>query len=157
MEGDWKTADRILGDEESRHFLVRCSITENCETMLHVAVSSEQPVFVQKLVDIMQIVDLGLQNKNGNTALGLAAITGNTQIAKILVNNGNLGLLTMENKKQMIPLYIAALYGKHDMVSYLYDETNRHAWTDKDKRWVYLKCVEADLFGMYFDDFPLSN
>ncbi|PWA81656.1 Ankyrin repeat-containing protein [Artemisia annua] len=148
MEGNWQTADRTLGDHESRHILIRCSITENCETMLHIAVSSEHPIFVQKLVDIMRKEDLGLQNLNGNTALGLAAITGNTQIASILVNNGNRDLLTMENKKQMIPLYIAALYGKHDMVSYLYDETNLQTWTDKDKRWVYLKCVEADLFDI---------
>ncbi|PWA36428.1 Ankyrin repeat-containing protein [Artemisia annua] len=86
MTGDWKAADRILGDEESRQFLVRCSITENYETMLHVAVSSEQPVFVQKLVDIIQIANLGLQNNNGNTTLGLAAITGNTQIATFITN-----------------------------------------------------------------------
>nr|GEV40548.1 hypothetical protein [Tanacetum cinerariifolium] len=146
MEGDWQTAENTLRDHESRRStLLRCSITENCETMLHIAVSSEHPIFVQNLVNIMPNADLGLLNLNGNTALGLAAITGNIKIAKILVN-GNRGLLTMENKKGMIPLYIAVLYGKQGMVSYLYDETNSNPWTDKDKKWVYPKCVEADLF-----------
>ncbi|GJQ95689.1 apoptosis inhibitor 5-like protein API5 isoform X1 [Tanacetum coccineum] len=60
-------------------------------------------------------------------------------------NKTNRGLLTLNNKKQTIPLYIDALYGKHDMVSHLYDETNSHARTYKDKRRVYMKCVEADL------------
>ncbi|GKB80838.1 ankyrin repeat-containing protein [Tanacetum coccineum] len=123
--------------------------------MLHVAVSSEHPVFMQKLVNIMQTEDLKLQNRIGNTALGLAAITGNTQIASILLN-GNRGLLTMENKKEMIPLYIAVLYGKRDMVNYLYNETNGHEWTEQNKKWVYVKCVEADLFGEKFICIPVS-
>nr|GEX94962.1 ankyrin repeat-containing protein [Tanacetum cinerariifolium] len=150
MEGDWQSTDTILGVEESdRCKRIRCSITENCETMLHVAVSSEHHIFVQKLVDIMQREDWWLQNRIGNTALGLAAITGNTNIARILVDK-NRYLLTIRNKQKTIPLYIAVLYGKRDMVNYLYNETNRHEWTDQNKKWVYVKCVEADLFGKYF-------
>ena len=47
-------------------------------------------------------------------------------------------------------IYKAASCGKRDMVDLLYTEsqqmTSEH-WTDEDRGLVYVKCVEADLFG----------
>lgn len=147
MEGDWKTAKSILErPDQDCSRLVRCSITDNSETALHVAASAQSTEFVQNLVGEMQRADLEIQNENGNTALCLAATSGNVDIARIMVDM-NPDLLTIRNRQNVIPLYIAALYGKRDMVNYLYNETNKHEWTDQNKLWVYQKCVEADLFG----------
>lgn len=146
IKGDWIAAEAILRHDQAH--LVKCSITDNCETMLHVAASTQNTFFVQNLVDMMQPDDLKNQNSYGNTALCLAAITGNNNIARILVNK-NQNLLTMRNASNIIPLYIAVLYGKRDMVDYLYNETNKLQVTYENIKWVCLKCVEVDLFGKY--------
>ncbi|PWA39129.1 Ankyrin repeat-containing protein [Artemisia annua] len=150
IKGEWDVALGILertDQDQDYTYLVRCSITDHCETALHVAASAQNTSVVRNLVHKMQIEDLRYQNLAGNTALCLAAMTGNVEIATIMVGLDP-NLLTISNKNGMIPLYIAALYGKRDMVNYLYDETNRQEWTDQNKTWVYVKCVEADLFDI---------
>ncbi|XP_076881863.1 uncharacterized protein LOC143530123 [Bidens hawaiensis] len=106
--------------------------------------------FVRQLVSKMSKEDLKLQNKNSNTALCLAAAGGNVSIAKILVKK-NPGLVDICGSKNMLPLYIAALYRKYEMVSYLYEKSNMMdgglVWTDQNHNWVLVKCVEADFFG----------
>ncbi|KAM0054124.1 putative ankyrin repeat-containing domain-containing protein [Helianthus debilis subsp. tardiflorus] len=102
--------------------------------------------FVTKLVNMMNPDDLELQNRKGNTALCLAAAAGNIEIAKILVQR-NRKLLDIPGSNGSMPLYIASLYGKHDMVRYLdgiSDHMNGGIWTHMNRGWVLLKCVEAD-------------
>ncbi|PWA84044.1 Ankyrin repeat-containing protein [Artemisia annua] len=147
IKGDWNAALVIL---EGRDHLVKCSITYNCETMLHVATSAQNVNFVKNLVAKMQDTDLEYHNKlTGNTALGLAAITGNIEIAETMVAR-NPNLLTILTGHDVIPLYMAALHGHRDMVSYLYNQMKNYdcKWTDTHKRWVYVKCVDSDLFGI---------
>ncbi|KAJ0735454.1 putative ankyrin repeat-containing domain-containing protein [Helianthus annuus] len=96
--------------------------------------------------------DLELQNKSGNTALCLAALAGNKKLSEILVNS-NRGLLTIPGSSGMMPLYMAALFGNHDTVKYLYDNSQKMTgdyWTSQNRGWVLSKCIEADLFGKYF-------
>ncbi|KVH99818.1 Ankyrin repeat-containing protein [Cynara cardunculus var. scolymus] len=125
ITGDWKTAKTIL---QTKRDLVRYSITEQCETALHVAASAqrntESTEFVQNLVRMMEKEDLVLQNNTGNTALCLAAAAGNVEIAEIMVNI-NEDLLIIPNRKEMMPLYVAALFRNHDMVKYLYESSRK--------------------------------
>ncbi|KAJ9553234.1 hypothetical protein OSB04_017279 [Centaurea solstitialis] len=150
IRGDWKAAKAIL---DKKPELVRFSITENHETPLHVAASARRTKrveeFVENLVAMMTKEDLELQNKSYNTALCLAAAAGNVKMVKIMVNK-NPTLLTIPGSEQMMPLYMAALFGDHDMVKYLYDNSNLDddGWTDKNRRWLLLKCVESDLFDI---------
>lgn len=149
-KGDWDAALRILqNSDKDNKYLVRCSITDNYETALHVAASAQRTSFVQNLVGKMQNEDLLYQNINGNTALCLTAITGNVKIARIMVEL-NRGLLTICNNSRMTPLYLAALYGKRDMVSYLYSEMKRFGILvpAQNIKWVFTKCVETDLFDI---------
>ncbi|KAI3512211.1 hypothetical protein L1887_19496 [Cichorium endivia] len=149
MNADWKTAEHIIGSPE---YILRYSITENCETALHVAASAQSNTdsidFVRHLVDKMSRADLQLQNKNGNTALCLAAAAGNVEIARIMVTK-NRDLPTIPNGEKMMPLYIAVLFGNLEMVHYLYEESqqmNGPGWTQMNRSWVFLKSVELDLF-----------
>ncbi|KAL4560361.1 hypothetical protein LXL04_032511 [Taraxacum kok-saghyz] len=150
MKADWETANHIIGSPE---YILRYSITENCETALHVAASAQKSnnnsiEFVQNLVDRMSRADLQLQNKNGNTALCLAAAAGNVEIAKIMVTR-NRDLPTIPNGEKMMPLYIAVLFGNVEMVHYLYEESQHMdgpGWTSINRSWVFLKCIELDLF-----------
>ncbi|PWA84042.1 Ankyrin repeat-containing protein [Artemisia annua] len=158
FKGEWDVALGILerADQgQDYSYLLRYSITDNCETALHVAASAQNTSFVRNLVDKMKIENLRYyQNLNGNTALCLAAMTGNVEIAKIMVDSDR-DLLTICNKNHVIPLYIAALYGKRDMVTYLYNETNRDEWTYMNNKWVFTKCVEADLFDIALNIFKM--
>ncbi|MFS8021091.1 putative ankyrin repeat-containing domain-containing protein [Helianthus anomalus] len=149
IKGNWKSANLILSKQEK---LVRCSITENCETALHIAVSAQNTKCVEELLKIMKKEDLELQNNHGNTVLCLAAAAGNRTLAEMLVN-ANKKLLKIPNINNMMPLYIAALFRNHDTVEYLYDNfpkmVDKHGWTDDTRRWVLLECINTDFCGKY--------
>ncbi|KAI7755477.1 hypothetical protein M8C21_024340 [Ambrosia artemisiifolia] len=151
MKGDWKAVEPIL--TEKGH-LVRAAITENEETLLHVAASAESTKaveeFVKNLVKLMEIPDLELQNKNYDTALSLAAAAGNIETAKTMVGKDP-ALTELPNNKNVLPLYMAALFAKADMVRYLYGLSKKMAgdfWTHDNRGWVLQKCVEADIFDV---------
>ncbi|KAJ0829856.1 putative ankyrin repeat-containing domain, PGG domain, ankyrin repeat-containing domain superfamily [Helianthus annuus] len=157
VKGNWEAARAIIG----RHGddVTGCSITENYETALHIAASSKGTKlmvdFVTNLVKRMNPRDLQFQNRKGNTALCLAAASGNIGIAKILVERNRDLLDIPGHHGTMLPLYIASLYRKHDMVRYLYGISDRMRgvnWTDRNRGWVLLKCVEAD-----FHDFTVIH
>ncbi|KAL8251469.1 hypothetical protein R6Q59_035162 [Mikania micrantha] len=152
IKGNWEVVKSIL---EKNSELVRYSITENHETALHIAASADKTKrmqdFVKNLVDMMETTDLELQNSSSNTALSLAAAAGNVEMAKILLEK-NPALLTIPGSQQMMPLYMAALFGNHAMADYLYSKSKGlldDGWNSQNRGWLLLKCVEADLFGMH--------
>ncbi|KAK9062041.1 hypothetical protein SSX86_019225 [Deinandra increscens subsp. villosa] len=152
---DWKAAKAIF-DEYPKMELVRCSITENGETALHVAASAKGhkhvDEFVENLVGEMTNDDLELQNLNHNTAFYLAVVAGNIKAIKIMLGR-NKSLLTIAGSKKgtMMPLYTAALFGNEDVVKYLYNNSKKlcdDGWTDEKRGWLLLKCVENDMFDV---------
>lgn len=99
---------------------------------------------------MMDKADLTLQNEEGNTAFCLSAMAGNTKMAEYMVAM-NQELLTIHGCGNMMPLYLAVVDGKHDMVNYLYDkskQTPNDCWMDDDLNNIILQCIEADLFSM---------
>ncbi|KAI3669091.1 hypothetical protein L6452_40314 [Arctium lappa] len=147
LTGDWKVAKAIIDIHPE---LVRFSITENYETVLHVAVLGKSYLFVEYLVRLMETKDLELQNRNGQTALYLAATGQDVRRAKLLVKK-NKKLLDIPDNQGMMPLYMAALFRNHDMVTYLYRNSQKmtgELWTPKNRGWVLVKCVQADLFDI---------
>lgn len=151
LKGDWKTAQELFKNKPE---LVRCSITENNETALHVAASANRTKrmqeFVENLVKLMDKKDLELQNNSSNTALCLAAAAGNVEMVEIMVKK-NPALLIIPGSQQMMPLYMAALFGERKVVQFLYDRSQMlrdDGWTSQNRGWLLLKCVEADLFDI---------
>ncbi|KAK1410509.1 hypothetical protein QVD17_37046 [Tagetes erecta] len=151
---NWKAAKAILDNKPE---LVRCSITENGETPLHVASSAKgdpkrEKEFVKNLVDMMGEKDLELQNRNYNTALYLAAVTGNLEIVKILVRANSKLLKIPGAYGQMMPLYVAVLFGNKDVADYIYEESrilsNKDGWNPQNLGWLVEKCVENNMFDM---------
>ncbi|KAJ0814895.1 putative ankyrin repeat-containing domain, major facilitator superfamily domain, PGG [Helianthus annuus] len=144
IKGNWKSANVILSKQEK---LVRCSITENWETALHIAVSVQNISCVEELLKIMKEEDLELQNKDGNTVLSFAASAGNRTLAEMLVN-ANENLLNIPNGRNMMPLHMATIFRKHDTMEYLYDNSPKMAdedgWTDVTRRWFLTECIDAD-------------
>ncbi|XP_076902913.1 uncharacterized protein LOC143557815 [Bidens hawaiensis] len=151
---DWPAAKAIL-DKNPNIELVRYSITENGETALHVAASAKGPKhaeeFVKNLVGLMRKEDLELENENFNTALYLAAATGNIETVKIMVKENRALLIIPGGQGQMMPLYAAALFENYDVVRYLYKNSKElcdDGWTDQNRGWLLEKCVEADMFDI---------
>nr|GEW76564.1 hypothetical protein [Tanacetum cinerariifolium] len=162
ITGDWEAAIGIL---TIRPFLVWYCINENWETPLHVAAAAQDTKFVENLVHSMEPHLLQLQNKQGNTALCLAAAAGNVQVAKIMVEK-NPQLLVLSSHSQntgmppgfhpifyqdLKPLFLASLFGKRDMVTYLYDKSQELAGfyiAYKGWDWIFLKCIEAELYDV---------
>ncbi|KAI7739889.1 hypothetical protein M8C21_026813, partial [Ambrosia artemisiifolia] len=149
---NWKVANAIF-DQNKDMKLLTSSITRHGDTSLHIAAKTEGnkhvDKFVREMVKRMTKVDLELQNSNGNTALYLAAAAGNTRAVQIMVEK-NRALLTIAGSNgSMMPLYVAALYGKKDTVKYLYDNSNNlcdDGWTPQNRGWLLLRCVENDIF-----------
>ncbi|GJX86912.1 ankyrin repeat-containing protein [Tanacetum coccineum] len=148
INGDRETAKIIIGNHPE---VVRCSISENCDTALHIAASTKTTYLVERyvknLVMLMTREDLELQNKSGNTALCLAAVTGNIKSAMAMVNK-NWDLLDIACSCKMLPLYLASLFGQSEMVHYLYNfkGMTTEAWTNQYRGWVLEKCVDANIF-----------
>ncbi|GKE52744.1 ankyrin repeat-containing domain, PGG domain protein [Tanacetum coccineum] len=154
VKHDWRTAKIILDKTPE---LVRYSITENGDTTLHVATSASRSKqverFVEHLVDFMSKEDLALQNKNHDTALYLAATAGNIETVKIIVEKNKDLLSIRGGGGQLMPLYAAALFGKYEVVKYMYDNSSELCdvgWTPLNRGWLLEKCVENDMFGKYF-------
>ncbi|PWA85570.1 ankyrin repeat-containing domain, PGG domain protein [Artemisia annua] len=158
---DWKEAEKILTNKDNEELgLVRCSITENEETALHVAASANVPrkveKFVENLMKLMTKEDLELENANYNTALYLAAADGNFETVKIMMEKND-KLLSIPgggsqySKPELMPIYAAALFGNHELARYMYDKSNdltEGCWTDKTRCWLLEKCVDNNMFGM---------
>ncbi|KAJ0703577.1 putative ankyrin repeat-containing domain, PGG domain, ankyrin repeat-containing domain superfamily [Helianthus annuus] len=159
MKCDWNAAKAIFDQHPD---WVRCSISENGETALHFASSKKQSKhvenFVKKLVNIMDPEDLELENKYFSTALYTAAVAGNIETVKIMVDK-NKKLLTImggntDAKLRMMPLHAAALVGNHEVVKYLYENSNHLSgenWDVKTRSWLLEKCVEGDMFDVALD------
>ncbi|KAI3816347.1 hypothetical protein L1987_16040 [Smallanthus sonchifolius] len=94
--------------------------------------------------------DLALRNRDGNTALCLAAIAGNAGMAKIMVWK-NRGLPKIRGRDNMLPLHLAAFYGNRDMVTYLYAQSgimnDIEHWTNAKRDVILLKCIQAGILG----------
>ncbi|KAK9076092.1 hypothetical protein SSX86_004425 [Deinandra increscens subsp. villosa] len=128
ITGDLKAARNILEDHPN---YVNYSINENKETPLHVAVAGRAAAgrsdkFVSYLVDMMSKVDLELQNRNGNTAFCVAAISGKVGVIEIMF------------KKNPALLIFAVL---------MLDRTMRDSWTDDSMDEVLMKCIQANIFA----------
>ncbi|KAM0022169.1 putative ankyrin repeat-containing domain, PGG domain, ankyrin repeat-containing domain superfamily [Helianthus debilis subsp. tardiflorus] len=159
MKCDWDAAKAIFDQHPD---WVRCSIAKEGETALHFASSKKQSKhvenFVKNLVDMMEPGDLELETVSFSTALYTAAVAGNIETVKIMVEK-NENLLTImggnaDAKLRMMPLHAAALVGNHEVVKYLYENSNDlngENWDDKTRSWLLEKCVEGDMFDVALD------
>ncbi|KAK9080186.1 hypothetical protein SSX86_001861 [Deinandra increscens subsp. villosa] len=151
IKGDWKAAKVILDNQPD---LIHFAITQTYDTLLHIAAAEEMTdslkEFVINIVELMDEKDLELQNKSDNTALSLAAMAGNVKTASIILKK-NPALANIRGNNGMMPLYMAALFAKADMVRYLYDiskQMQRDLWSNDDWGLIVQKCVEVDIFDV---------
>ncbi|XP_050261946.1 ankyrin repeat-containing protein ITN1-like isoform X3 [Quercus robur] len=143
IKGDWKVAKDVIDKYPG---IVRVAITRKWETALHIAAAAKRTAFVKELVERMNDVDLALKNKDGNTAICFAAASGIVEIAMIMVEK-NKNLPMIQGNKGMRPIYMAALFGHRNMVSYLYPVTNFGSLAREEQISLFLGTISADLYG----------
>ncbi|KAK2986182.1 hypothetical protein RJ640_006217, partial [Escallonia rubra] len=117
---DWETASTIIEKEPDA---VRAIVTGFEETALIVAVrSKKRNAFVEKLLEKMSLPDVALPEKAGSTALHIAALVGNIEAAEMLVGKDP-KLPNVGDINKSLPIHRAALYGRREMVLYLFTVT----------------------------------
>ncbi|KAF5938166.1 hypothetical protein HYC85_025672 [Camellia sinensis] len=147
LKDDWNAAKGVI---EIFPTVVRSSITQGCETALHIAAAAKRIHFVEELVGRMNREDLELLNSNGNTALCFATAAGTVRIAEVMINK-NERLPMIRGSQGMTPLYMAALLGHSDMVWYLYKKTKSEDLSDDDRIGILNTCVSTDLYDVALD------
>ncbi|KNA17448.1 hypothetical protein SOVF_079710 [Spinacia oleracea] len=119
VRGEWNEARKFLDDDPDA---LTAKITIASETALHIAVGTGKDLeFAEKLIRRMSPEDLALTDQNGETALSVAAVVGNIEAAKLLVNK-NPDLPNVSGKSGL-PIHRAAQYGQKTMIWYLLDVT----------------------------------
>ncbi|XP_024159744.2 uncharacterized protein LOC112167022 isoform X4 [Rosa chinensis] len=146
LKGDWEAAELILKKDRSK--LPRASISRRYETVLHVAARTSHIHFVEKLVSMMEVEDLALQDIDGNTALCIAAAAGSLDIVQILIQK-NKSLLTIRGGKDMAPAYMAAVSGQSEMACYLYYESKKML-EKTDRENFFFSCINNCLYDLAF-------
>nr|XP_023881971.1 ankyrin repeat-containing protein At5g02620-like [Quercus suber]XP_023881972.1 ankyrin repeat-containing protein At5g02620-like [Quercus suber] len=144
IKGDWKAAKDVINKDRD---VVRAGITRKRETALHIAAAAKRTAFVKELVKHMNEEDLALKNKDENTAICFAAASGIVEIAKVMVKK-NTNLTLIRGNQGKTPLYMAALFGHRDMVSYLYDVTDFESLTHEERISLLLGTISADLYDL---------
>ncbi|KAK4564385.1 hypothetical protein RGQ29_006450 [Quercus rubra] len=120
LKGNWREAEDIILRYPDD--IIRASITEMGDTVLHIASATKHATFVKKVVGSLNGKDLAQKNKCGDTAFCIAAESGIVTIAEEMLNK-NKSLILIRNSKERTPLHAAALFGHRDMVEYLLPKT----------------------------------
>ncbi|KAE9447477.1 hypothetical protein C3L33_20625, partial [Rhododendron williamsianum] len=117
LRGDWDAATRFFVQDKSA---ITAPITPASETALHIAVGTGERAihFVEKLVELMPVEALTLQENDGDTALHVAATVGNTRAAVVLVQK-NPYLPYIHGYLKRLRLHCAALYACKDTLLFL--------------------------------------
>lgn len=144
IKGDWGKAKEFLNMHPGA---ANIRITKWRETALHIASGAKHIGFVEELVKLMSEEDLERRDKHNNTALCVAAASGITRIAEVMVKK-NKYLPGIRGNKGVAPLYIAALFGHGDMVWYLYKVTAAEDLTQEDYIGLLIASITNDLLGM---------
>ena len=126
---------------------IRDSITETCESVLHIAFASKHTAFVEEMVRFLTDEDLERTNVDGDTALCFAAKLGTVKIAEEMVKKNN-RLPLIRSREGRTPLHIAAKLGSRDMTSYLYSVTRLENLSLDERMEILVATITNDMYGM---------
>ncbi|XP_049371543.1 ankyrin repeat-containing protein NPR4-like [Solanum verrucosum] len=120
VEDNWRLAEQIFNKDPS---FVRQTISDQLGTILHIAATTKSTRFVRELMKLIEVSDLEVKNKYGNTAFFLAAGSGFIEIVKAM-RGKNENLPNIRGYQERLPITLAALKGYKAMVSYLFEVTS---------------------------------
>ncbi|KAH7534687.1 hypothetical protein JRO89_XSUnG0002000 [Xanthoceras sorbifolium] len=157
LEGVWGKAEAIYKDYPGDAV---ASLSDVGDTALHVAAAAGHTHFVKQLImsNYMKEDNLEKKNKEGNTALTLAAMSENVQLALLMIQK-NKKLAMIRNGKEdnsgMLPVQMAALLGLKKMLNYLYTIT-REELKNEDRIELLVILIDNDLYGKHLFQYILG-
>ncbi|KAJ0013533.1 hypothetical protein Pint_20944 [Pistacia integerrima] len=152
LEGD--VTDKIMDKMKNNRNLLGAAITEEHETVFHIAAGAKQTHFVEQMIKLIgeeQKDYLKFQNKQCNTAFCFAAMAGSKEIAQAMLNEDE-SLLTIRGGKGMTPLYLATLFGQRETALFLYDEMKRQSKAQEQlkqhRKAIFYASVDSTLYDL---------
>ncbi|CAN1133511.1 Ankyrin repeat-containing protein ITN1 [Linum perenne] len=119
VAGDTKGISNFIGSNpESARFRFQ----PGRGTALHLAAKLGNAEVVEELMKWMDEEDLEIQDDEGSTALHIAASKGHLRVAELMVRK-NSSLVTVMNKRGMIPLRVACERNFKELATFLYRTT----------------------------------
>lgn len=119
--GNWTSAS----SHDRTHPDWACTpLTMDGDTALHIAVRMEKTNFVVKLMERISKEDMEICSADGNTAFCIAAISGNQEIARVLLDKYP-GLAWIRGHEEKLPIELASLAGQLSMVNFLFQRTQQ--------------------------------
>lgn len=149
LSGDWKYVKSFIDNDPEAIF----TTTLYGRTILHFAVIAGHEKIVDELVNIGKDRLLNIQDKNGYTALALAAEqAGNIEIAKYIIRGAKdqRRLLTMKTEAHEFPVLRAAAKLHQKMTRYLYTRTPFEQFQGANSHngsLLLTRCITAEVFG----------
>ncbi|KAH7534692.1 hypothetical protein JRO89_XSUnG0000300 [Xanthoceras sorbifolium] len=146
LEGVWGKAEAIYKDYPGDAV---ASLSDVGDTALHVAAAAGHTHFVKQLImsNYMKEDNLEKKNKEGNTALTLAAMSENVQLALLMIQK-NKKLAMIRNDSGILPVQTAALLGLEHMVKYLYTITTTEELKNEDRIELLVTLIRYDLYDV---------
>ncbi|KAF4353049.1 hypothetical protein G4B88_010038 [Cannabis sativa] len=142
LSGDWNVVKDILKDHPQA---LNASISNRQDTILHVAARANQAHLVKMMVNEMKdTIDLTLQDREGNTPFSLAVAAGASQVIEIL-RHQNSDLAITRGGHDLLPLYMACLFGHNAIALSLYPLTNP-ILQERERRWTFFTCIHNGLY-----------
>lgn len=153
MSGDWVTAEGIL-DKYPEEF--ESTINAQGETALHIATAANHAEFVKQMVNkipeekkhYLAIKASNENNGQGNTAFFYAAVSGNVEVAQIMLKKNN-SLAMIRGKKNALPIHVAALVGNKEMVHFLYKKCKEQLKAN-DRKALLVPLIHSEIYGENF-------
>ncbi|KAL5802140.1 hypothetical protein ACOSQ4_030445 [Xanthoceras sorbifolium] len=122
QNGDWKTVKSFINRDPNA---LTARITVGSRTILHVAAICCQWGLVLKLLELVSLESLAVQDVSGNTVLHFVAEGGSLKTAKALVKKNRrsgdcqgIDLLQILNSRGDLPLLYSIYSGKKELVWY---------------------------------------
>lgn len=149
MRGDWESAREFFNQDPEA---VTAKITHALETALHISVGTVKAInFVKELLELIPSETLPtLRDRAGQTALHCAAIFGNIEAAKLLVNKSAV-LTNSPSNNGFLPIHLAAGYANQDVISYLLtctrDDIQPNPFTDESGAELLNLMIIAEFYG----------
>ncbi|XP_059438832.1 uncharacterized protein LOC132171518 [Corylus avellana] len=145
LKNDWEGASIVFDNYGEGAAMLPISQERMNTLQVAIAVTAKYTTLVGKLLDYMNPKELEFKNSNGDTALSIAALSGNVKLAKEMVTKNN-KLPMIRNNKGILPLLTAAMHKHRDMVLYLYSVTDFDQLTSAERIQLLLCTISWDMY-----------
>ena len=152
LKGDWEIARSFLDNDRG---MLHARLTKGQDTVIHIAVTAKNKNFIKALVAYVTVEELAIENINKDTGLSIAAVSGEVEIAELMIAKNNT-LTMIRGTRQLIPFGMAADAGHNEMAGYLYSKTEFDRLDCCERIKLFFIILYSDLYGMILS-FVLPN